>query len=165
METRKIKGAKQPQGAPALDRRDELPTSGAMNPDQEDASPWASMPPHRRPACGWRAATRIRRGILLGAATSLPVIALVLALASLVFAQAPTEGVPAEKKTAASENVAPDVKRLLKQFDEMYESSGTTSNMEITITRPRKTRTRASRRSTNGAFRQKLRPRDLLIPA
>jgi outer membrane lipoprotein-sorting protein len=35
---------------------------------------------------------------------------------------------------------APDVSRLLRQFDEMYESSGTTAQVEITIVKPKKTR-------------------------
>ncbi|MFC1526393.1 outer membrane lipoprotein-sorting protein [Candidatus Latescibacterota bacterium] len=35
---------------------------------------------------------------------------------------------------------APDLARLLRRFDQMYESSGTRSRLAITITRPRKTR-------------------------
>ena len=42
---------------------------------------------------------------------------------------------------AGHADAQPDVSQLLKQFDELYESEGTTSQMEITIVKPRKTRT------------------------
>ena len=44
----------------------------------------------------------------------------------------------------------PDVSQLLKQFDELYESAGTTSQMEITIIKPRKTRTMRLRTWSKG---------------
>ena len=43
--------------------------------------------------------------------------------------------------SAAASGPAPDVTRLLERFDGMYESSGTTAQMQITIVKPRKTRT------------------------
>ena len=45
--------------------------------------------------------------------------------------------------SAAAQKTAdpPDVKHLLAQFDEMYESSGTVSQVEIKIIKPKKTRT------------------------
>ena len=42
--------------------------------------------------------------------------------------------------SAQTSSQAPDVARLLERFDGMYESSGTTSQVEITIVKPRKTR-------------------------
>lgn len=46
----------------------------------------------------------------------------------------------ASESSASKTDTAPDVSRLLRQLDELYESSGTTSEVEITITTPRKTR-------------------------
>jgi outer membrane lipoprotein-sorting protein len=45
---------------------------------------------------------------------------------------------------------APDVKRLLRKFDEMFESSGTFTKMEIEIVTPRKTRTMSLRAWSKG---------------
>jgi outer membrane lipoprotein-sorting protein len=44
----------------------------------------------------------------------------------------------------------PDVDRLLKRMDELYESSGTRSQIEISIVKPRKTRTLRVRAWTKG---------------
>ncbi|MCK4473635.1 MAG: outer membrane lipoprotein-sorting protein [Anaerolineae bacterium] len=68
---------------------------------------------------------------LLGAITAL----LLCALPGIAFAQTSSE------TSAAANKPTPDVARLLKRFDEMYESSGTTAQVEITIVKPKKTRT------------------------
>ncbi|MCK5733805.1 MAG: hypothetical protein KAI38_06435 [Candidatus Latescibacteria bacterium] len=67
--------------------------------------------------------------VLLGAITAL----LLCALPGIAFAQESSEA------SAAADKPAPDVSRLFKRFDEMYESSGTTAQVEITIVNPRKT--------------------------
>lgn len=66
-------------------------------------------------------------------------------------AQAPTEAQPraAERPTDGS----PDVAHLLRRFDDMYESSGTFSRIEIAIMTPRKTRTLRLRAWTKGEDR------------
>jgi len=48
---------------------------------------------------------------------------------------------PAQDASAPVDRPAPDVARLLERFDELYESSGTAAQIEITIVNPRKTRT------------------------
>jgi outer membrane lipoprotein-sorting protein len=68
---------------------------------------------------------------LLGAITAL----LLCALPGIALAQESSEA------SAAAGKPAPDVSRLLKRFDEMYESSGTTAQVQITIVKPKKTRT------------------------
>ncbi|MCD6335365.1 MAG: outer membrane lipoprotein-sorting protein [Candidatus Latescibacteria bacterium] len=68
---------------------------------------------------------------LLGAITAL----LLCALPGIAFAQEASEA------SATAGKPAPDVSRLLKRFDELYESSGTTAQVEITIVKPKKTRT------------------------
>ena len=68
--------------------------------------------------------------VLLDAITAL----LLCALPGIAFAQETSES------SAAANKPAPDVARLLKRFDGMYESSGTTAQVEITIVKPRKTR-------------------------
>ena len=68
---------------------------------------------------------------LLGAITAV----FLCALPGAASAQASSE------VSAAATKPAPDVSRLLKGFDEMYKSSGTTAQVQITIVKPRKTRT------------------------
>ena len=70
-------------------------------------------------------------GVFLSAIAAL----LLCALPGIAFAQTSSE------TPAAASRPAPDLARLLKQFDEMYESSGTTAQVEITIVKPKKTRT------------------------
>ena len=81
--------------------------------------------------------TRRKRPIMQSA-TVTPLCAitalLLCALPGIALAQESSEA-------AAAGKPAPDVSRLLKRFDEMYESSGTTAQVEITIVKPRKTRT------------------------
>jgi outer membrane lipoprotein-sorting protein len=62
---------------------------------------------------------------------------LVWILATPAAAQAPRT----DEVTAAPPSDAPEIHRLLRQFDEMYESTGTTGQIEITVIRPKKTRT------------------------
>lgn len=70
-------------------------------------------------------------GALLGAIAVL----LLCALPGATSAQTSSE------TSAVANKPTPDVSRLLKRFDEMYESSGTTAQVQITIVKPRKTRT------------------------
>lgn len=70
-------------------------------------------------------------GALLGAIAVL----LLCALPGATSAQTSSE------TSAVANKPTPDVLRLLKRFDEMYESSGTTAQVQITIVKPRKTRT------------------------
>jgi len=60
---------------------------------------------------------------------------LLCALPGATFAQTSSE------TSAAANKPTPNVARLLKRFDEMYESSGTTAQVQITIVKPKKTRT------------------------
>jgi len=60
---------------------------------------------------------------------------LLCALPGATFAQTSSE------TSAAANKPTPDVALLLKRFDEMYESSGTTAQVQITIVKPKKTRT------------------------
>jgi outer membrane lipoprotein-sorting protein len=57
---------------------------------------------------------------------------------------------PSDEATPPSGRAAPDLDRLLRRLDELYESSGTTSQIEITITKPEKTRTMRLRAWTKG---------------
>ena len=51
------------------------------------------------------------------------------------------------------ERKMPDAQQLLRQFDDLYESSGTTALFEITIVRPRKTRSMRMRSWSKGTDR------------
>jgi hypothetical protein len=75
---------------------------------------------------------RLRVGLL-----SLGTAAASLALAALAFATPPAE-------------TEPDVDRLLRRMDELYESSGTRSQMDISVVKPRKTRILRLRAWTKG---------------
>ena len=82
--------------------------------------------------------TRRKRPVmqLAGVALLGAIVALLLcALPGISSAQASSEA------SAAANKPAPDVSRLLEQFDKMYESSGTTAQIGITIVKPKKTRT------------------------
>ena len=57
-------------------------------------------------------------------------------LTGTIFAQAPTGN---EISVTAPEE-APDLSELLRRFDEMYESKGTSSTLDISIVKPGKTR-------------------------
>lgn len=63
---------------------------------------------------------------------------------ALAFIAHPAAGQPTE---------APDVTRLLRRFDEMYESSGTMARIEIEIVTPKKTRTMKMRVWSKGENR------------
>lgn len=62
----------------------------------------------------------------------------------------PTPETPIDQAAPPSGRAAPDLDRLLRRLDELYESSGTTSQIEITITKPDKTRTMRLRAWTKG---------------
>ncbi len=72
-----------------------------------------------------------------------------LGLTGLVVAAAPLILFATASATPPSES-DPDVDRLLKRIDELYESSGTRSQIEISIVKPRKTRTLRVRAWTKG---------------
>ena len=83
------------------------------------------------PACEMGPVMRQGRGIVWGALAVLFLYALV----GPVRAQ-----VSSEAQAAKATGAPPDVTRLLERFDEMYESSGTSAQVQITIIKPRKTR-------------------------
>ena len=62
-------------------------------------------------------------------------VSMLLSLAALSLPAAPAT------RASAEDESPPDVQSLLRRFDEMYQSTGTTARLEIEITRPGKKRT------------------------
>lgn len=101
-----------------------------------------------------------RRGLVNGTQRGLPAraavgVGIMAALERVVaITLAAALGVPAVLgSVAAQEPEPPDVAGLLRGFDELYESTGTTARIEIEIVTPRKTRTLRLRSWSQGEER------------